>query len=361
VALACCVLSGLWAVGAGLTAAPPARGGPNAWIVAIRDANSDAGAVSARDRLVKEYVAAEARGAGYDFAKQAAAGAAPLLRKGLEKDPLRAVKEVNLAMALSQMPQVPIQDALEVMVAHGGNPAVRYFGWKGYLAVRVRLLAQGMQPAETALAAAEKASRTETSAPVLEQVFRMLEMDAARPTAVSQEVWDTFRKGAWGALRANWRAWCLRVRAGDEEMAGACERAAAAAASHAALGGLSKDQTKELLQMLVDMAFSAGQAFVEARAAGRTGDAFVGLLQACESRLNEVTKAGKTFIDKTLRDPRLGTMPQIVILDVGRENNGVLAWVEFLKSQGVVEPKFERPATATVPAAGGTNRPAGAP
>jgi hypothetical protein len=336
------------------------------WRDAIRDAKTDANVLYARDRLVKDYKDMEAKEAGYTFAEHAATIITPLLQTGLEKDPLRTAKEVNLAAALSQMPQVSIQPALDVMVAHRGDPAVRYFGWKGYRAARLRIFAQGATATNTALTALEKAAKAETSAAVLEQIFRMLEIDAAKPSAVSsQEVWDTIRKRSWAALSANWKTWCERVLAGDDEMADAAVYAAAAAASHASWVVQDKNMKKDLLQMLVDLPFCAARAFVQARTNAKPGDRLATLLVRCEAALNVAANpAGKKFIENAVRDPRCNANPGMALLFVdpkSRETWGVLAWVDFLKNEGVAEPKFQPLAPTSAQTTRPATKPAGAP
>jgi hypothetical protein len=357
VALVCGMLAALGLAGTALSAEPPLddfpAGAPpvrsvqqmkdraSYWAGAIRDAKDANEIISARDRMAQDYKVMEAKTAGYVFAEQAATVVAPMLRKGFDKDSLRVAKEVNLAIAISQMPQVSIQPALEEMIA-SGDPAVRLVGWKGYRAIRSRLLLQGLSAADRAMASAERAAKTETSPFVLEGAFRMLELEPAKPANVSQDVWDAVRKRTWNALAANWDSpWRQRVMAGEAEMAEACQQAASVAASYAATGA-TKQETTRLLQMLTDMAFCAAQAFIAARTDGKTGDAQAGLLHSCEAALNAITKAGKDFIGKALADSSVTTRPNIVLvwIEPSRPGTyGVYGWVDFLKNQGVVEPK----------------------
>ena len=106
-----------------------------------RDAGRDI--ISARSGLIGDFRAYDAPIYGYAFAREAARILTPVLKDGFANDdPDFRLKEVNLAIAISQMSQVPIQEALEEMVVHR-NAGVRYIGWRGYRNIRSLLLAQG--------------------------------------------------------------------------------------------------------------------------------------------------------------------------------------------------------------------------
>ncbi|HUT60077.1 MAG TPA: hypothetical protein VNA25_19700 [Phycisphaerae bacterium] len=326
------------------------------WVKSIQDANEDITVIKARTGLLAEYANMTARQAGYTYAQQVSAIARPMLVKGLEKDPLRQVKEVNLAIAMAGMPQVTIQPALDAMVSHPTNAAVRYFGWKGYHAARTRLLAQGLPSAQKMFKSVDSAARTETVPQVLGELYRVLELEL-RPGAVLADTWALAQRRSLQAIQPNWRPWCKRLRDGDEGMCEALQKAARAIRKNADWIAQDKQQKKMALQMLVDLAFHAAKAYIAARAAGETGEALKDLLLECEKALNAVKRADKRFIGKTLTDPRAAAQPQAVLLWVDpstKENYGVLAWVDFLKGDGVVPPQdFENKPTkapATKPA-----------
>jgi hypothetical protein len=357
VAMTCCVLLAPLAAAPAAAAEPVLGDTPNEqqiqaylayWVNAIRDAKADAEAIAAREKIVEGYKKSDEKSAGYTYADKAAGVGADALKKGFGGDVSGRVKEINLAMALSQMGQVSIQPALEAMV-ESKNPAVRFYGWKGYRDVRERLLAQGQQWTEKALASARKSADTETSGTVLEQVLRMLAIEGAMPNVVSKPVWDAAQADTLSILTKNWPRWCRQVFAGDEELTDAISRAGVAAvAAHAGWVGQDKAQKTKLLQMIVDMAFCGAQSFVKAKTNGQTGDAFSVLMKECEAALNAMAGANKDFLAKPLSDTRIGQNPIWVLSWVvpNTENRGVLAWVDFLKDQGVVEPKITAPSSA---------------
>lgn len=312
------------------------------WVKTIRDAKEDIAVVKARTGLQVEYKRMNAMQAGYTFVEHVSTYATPLLAGGLDaNDPLRQVKEINLAIALAGMPQVTIQPALDAMVAHPTNAAVRYFGWKGYRAARTRLFAQGMRWTRNTFKSVDNAARKETSPQVLSVLFRALEMEL-RPAAVQEEIWDFAQRRTLQALRRNWLPWCKRLRKGDKEICEALRRATRVIRANADWIAQNKQQKKMALQMLVDLAFHAAKAYAGARKDGRTGEALRNLLRDCERALNTVKKINKRFIRKPLTDPRASANPQWVLWWVDprtNENCGVLAWVELLKADGVVPPK----------------------
>ncbi len=322
------------------------------WAGALRDSQNDANAILARDSLVLGYVEMDKQNAGYNYAERAAAILGPILAKGLGTDALSRMKEVNLASAVAQMPQASIQPALDAMVAYAPNPAVRYFGWKGYAAARTRILALGAQPTQKAMASLDKAAATETSGPVLEQIFRMTELDAARPTAVPDAAWTSAANAMLGVLNTNAKTWCQKIIHGDDEIADACRRQTIALKSYAAVIAATPAQKTAVLQTLVDLAFCAAKAYGYARAENRSADAMLALMEDCEKALQDLTGIQKPFLAKPLSDPKLAQTPEILLLTVdpvAKENRGVLAWSGALKDQGVKDPSYERAATNAVP------------
>ena len=336
------------------------------WINTIGDAKAEPNAVyAARDMLIGDYAQVDKKGAGYKFAELAAAVAAPVLSKGFGADPLAKAREIGLAMALSQMPRASVQPALEAMVNCDRNPAVRYFGWKGYRQARTVVLGLGPSATQKVLASVDRAARTETSGPALEQLFGMLTLETVKPEVVSKEMWDLTQKRTLAAMSNNWRNWCQMVVLGDEEVAEACQRAVLAVRSRLDWIGQDKEPRKLILQMFVDMGFCAAKGFAQASSDGRPADAFSALLLTCEEALNAATRAGKVFIKTPLEDPKVAANPDILIICLvpGKENCGVLAWADFLKDQGVVAPNPAdyRRRTAGTPASGPATRPTPGP
>lgn len=346
--------------------APPAmadivRGNPNVpnmqeridyWGNAILDAKDDAALAKACQGLVGDYKAFDQKEAGYLFVEKAAAKLMAVLGK-LPKDAMAKAKEVNIAMAVAQMPQVTSLAALDTLSTYP-NPGARYYAWKGLTDARTRILAHGKASAEKALAAVDKAVKFETSQPapavqVMAQMFRMLALDDTRPSAVMDDVWALAQKQTFSTAQKNWRPWCLLVRGGDVELADAIRKVVTSLPAHAAWIGQGKGRT-ELLQMLTDAAWSAAKAYEEAKKANTPVEGLVNLLRDTEAALNKIQGTSRTFLEKPLSDAK--ATPDMVIWWVvdGEGNYGVQAWVDELKSQGVVKPQIEKPASAPAPA-----------
>ena len=318
------------------------------WCNAIRDARDDASLVKARQGLVADYVAFDAKEAGYLFAEKASARLLAVLAK-LDKDAMAKAKEINIAMAVAMMPQVTSQAALDTLSTYP-NPGVRYYAWKGYADARTRILAHGKASAEKTMASVEKAAKYEISqpapaVPVFAQMFRMLALEDTRPSAVMDDAWSLAQKQSFAILQKNWRTWCQMVRGGDTELADAVRKAVVALPAHAAWIGQDKAR-QDLLQMLADVAWSAAKAYEEAKKAAKPTEALANLLRDIEASLNKTQQTTKTFIEKPLADPKAS--PDMVMWWVvdGEGNYGVQAWIDELKGKGVVQPKIEKPASA---------------
>ncbi len=322
------------------------------WVNGIRDAKDDATLTKASKGLAADYAAFDQKEAGYVFAEKASAKLLALIGK-MNKDPMIRAKEVNIALVVSQMPQVTSQAALDALIVLPGNPGARYIAWKGYAEARTRIFAYGKNSADKTLASVDKAVKFEVSQDkpsyqVMKQMFRMLTLEETRPGAVMEDVWANAQKQSFSVLQKNWRAWCLRVRNGEMEMADAARVAVSSLPVHSAWIGQDKARA-ELLQMLVDMAWAAGNAYVDARKASTPADSMSSLLKDIEAALNKVTQSTRTFIERPLNDPK--SSPDMVIWWVNEGNYGVQAWVDELKPKGVVQPKIEKPTSAPAPAA----------
>jgi len=321
---------------------------------AIVVAKDEEAVVKARKKAINEYQFSKS---GYSYARMAATRLTPLLGAELKAtDPLRVLKVVNVAMALSRMPQVTIQPALEAMVVHA-NPAVRLLGWTAYFRTRNRLMSQGEAFAAKMHAALDKAGLTENSPPVLAAMFRMMETGAA-PAGVPVAVWQKARAYWLTTLRRNWRRWCGKMAAGEAEMARASEILVRVAQSHAGAAIAGEKDPKKLkarkgpfAQMVYDVAWSASKAYQKAHG-DPEGDARLvaesgALLRDCERALNALAGTEHNFIISALvkgDDRDRATRVRLA----------VLRWEDVLKKDyGVTEPEFGKPTTkpTTAPAA----------
>ena len=386
------------------TGAPLMKDRLTSWAKLIREAKDDQTVIVARNGIVDDYQVCEKADLGYTFAEQASEALLPLLGKALDSDRLMRVKEVNLAMAMSQIPQVPMQKALDTMVSYHRNEAVRYYGWKGYVAARARIFMQGPDNMNQAMRAIQTCAKSETSVPVIGMILNMLDLNNT-----PNEAWGaTAQSKSFEILQSNWSNWCVRVRMIDPDMATACRKGVRAVMAIVTRTE-DKKQRQAALQMVVNMAWCAAKAYEEAainqtiegkirlepgaaqptnlpasavvrpdtqpgflqfevslreyeafkqavkpstvleKRRGEREALFLGriieLLRECEATLNALTDTQRVFLEHVLKDPKAN--PSDIIYVVGAEQNyGVQAWVDELKNLGVVQPKFDKPASS---------------
>ena len=307
----------------------------------FQDADSEDKVIKARKRLIDEYRDAESRGAGYAFARAAAEKLRPLLGKGLKADdPLRMVKIVNLAIALSNMPQASIQPALGAMIAHK-SPAVRFYGWAGYLEARRKVLGQGEEFADTMIAAVEKTGDQEQSVAVLSGMFRTLDMGVAVPAGVSQKTWKQWRQRTLAALERNWNRWCGIIASGDKEMSVAFLPLISVLQGHAAELENDKEKIGPLVQMVYDAGWYASWAYKNAGHGTSVANANGLLLRRWEEALNAMTGAKNNFvITAVTKGPApFGDAVRLAV---------IANWLEALKEFKIAKP--EEPTPKPVPA-----------
>jgi len=206
----------------------------------------------------------------YEVAALATEIVAPLLK---DADPH---KQIIAAQALARMDKATIQPALETMV-RSSNPAVRYWGWVGYGRAAMPVLGQAPRDRQAMLRTIRQRAQTEQSAPVLRALFGALVGPPARPSFVSKEAFEAFRRQAAAALAANWRRWCQRVLAADVPMSDAMDRALAALVRNRSGFGSAGPPPKDLFQMLADLTHCAAVSY----------DAAQTRIEAAERRIRE--------------------------------------------------------------------------
>ena len=299
--------------------------------------------------------------------------AAEILTPFLDAD--SELKRVNAALALSAMPQVTIQPALEKMIVHP-SPSVRYLGWEGYRSAWVRVVGQGPLPTKTMFASLAKRAEGEDSAHVMGAIWQMLQLRADVPPDPPRGMRPP-KQLAFDILRKTWRKRCRQIHDGSLPMAKVARKAIAAVIDHATAPGGGKDKTAAICQMLCDMMYASAKAYEadsiavgdldnagdEATAKrkkplGAVGRANATLLLRCEMALNGLLGASqakrKDYIHAVLTDRRLSRKDRgrrMVFwedLDTGKRY-GAMWWLEDLKKFGVRKPDFEK--TGSRPAA----------
>lgn len=330
----------------------------------IRDAKDQAGIDRGRIGLIRTFTYSPYASFRYTVAQLAVKTVAPLLDL---PDPIR---QVNIAIALSQMPQVTIQPALEKMIVHH-NPAVRLLGWQGYRAAWMPIVRQGLTPAKTMFTSLSERAGKEDSPPVVAAIWKML-MFRGTVISLPEGLGDLDRMGM-EILRKSWPIQCWKMRMGSAEMANAALKGLATAVEYAANAMVAKNSqgTSQAVQLIADMMWCSAKAYGDAYRSGDSGKAVVSantlLLLECERSLNQLLCLGPMDRKDYLRSPLISSRKEFkdgrddkVMYYVDPKSDrkyGVLAWADYLKTRfGIKDPSAGRlepqPATqpATVPA-----------
>jgi hypothetical protein len=241
---------------------------------------------------------------------------------------LDETRAVGLAMSLSMVPELPMQPCFEAMAVHP-LAAVRYFGWKGYLPIRAKVIAAGKGPTSKMIDLLDKQFKAETSPVVIGAMLEMPNWPAPADQQIQKRSFDMLQQ-AWPSLGAH-------VVDRDPEMSRACRTAVTTLeALWPALA--SKDQTKAL-QMLVDMMYYAAKAYGASGAEGLVADINAQLARDCEGLLAKLSGVQKKYVaDALSKDVKeRGTAVPLAILE---------GWMSDLKAKGLVAPKLPTPPAA---------------
>jgi hypothetical protein len=219
--------------------------------------------VAARGRLTESYnrFGTKAQEFMLAFADSLAGHGKAMLAGLAADDPLRGLKEVNLSLTASRMGQVTLGPLTDVMVSHA-DPAVRYFGWIAYAAMRGPVVATGGKAAQSMYAVLSARLQKETDPHVLAEMLKMFTFHdigeaggGITPAAYADGLARLFK-----ILDANWLGLCRRVMPADGNVAEAASTAVEAVSR-------IKDELKEkiadpvAIQLVANMTWSAGKAF----------------------------------------------------------------------------------------------------
>ncbi len=307
------------------------------WADQIADANDPAKVLEAQVGIRADFNLIRESEYQDVFATLAVKVLSPLLTGRIsEKDKLRQQKLVNVGLAFSNMSQVTVVPALNMMVAHK-NEAVRYLGWRGYLAVRPFVLARNPMDTQKMFDTLEAAAAKETVPPTVGAIFEVCRIATDRGAVIPAETLTMARQRARAILQTNWKTWCLRVLSGDIEANRAFEKGIVTLQT---LAPASADKADKLqsLQLLVDLAKHAAEAYDTAQAGGKVFKANSILLLKCEVAITEISQKRLNFITVALTKRGIEDRGAAVSL-------AILDWVVALKDLGVKDPKIDRPAT----------------
>ena len=219
--------------------------------------------IAARGRLTESYnrFGTKAQEFMLAFADSMAGHGKAMLAGLAADDPLRGLKEVNLSLTASRMGQVTLGPLADVMVSHA-DPAVRYFGWIAYAAMRGPVMAAGGKAAQSMYAVLSARLQKETDPHVLAEMLRMFTFrdiseagGGITPAAYADGLARLLK-----ILEANWLGLCRKVMLADGNVAEAASTAVEAAVR--IKGELKEAITDQaVIQLVANMTWSAGKAF----------------------------------------------------------------------------------------------------
>ena len=323
------------------------------WLGRLSSTSKSKQMVTATSRLVAGYRFRASPDYRYSYAqKMAALSIRSLAALGKSEDPLTSAREIQLAIALTQMPKVTIQPAVTVLVTHS-NPGVRYIGWNAYrnAALVGLILAQGADYTKPMYDSIERAAAAETDGNVLGQVFGALILPSAAELEVSASQLAEGQRRAAAILRKVWPARCLQVRLGSAPVAHAFRHAVDALAA-AAAEETDKAKLTAWLQMAVDVSYCSALAYSQAIEGGQRDVELANmlLLRRCEALLKALTRVADSSISKALSDRNRG-------LRGSGTRYAVQKRIDLLKPRGIVSPKKQ----FKNPPAGATTAPSSKP
>jgi hypothetical protein len=196
------------------------------WTDALAAADSADDVSTAVDKLTGAFESQST--ARYTFARLASKQLVVTIDELEDSDALAELKRVNAAMAVSQMPQVAIQDALQSLIVNP-HPAVRYQGWVGYRAIRTLVLSQGGTAMTDMTADLNARLANETDPQVLNAIFDVLDLPSFRPESLPEETYNASAKAFMEAILANLPRYAKLAYTGDAECSDACGSAVAIA------------------------------------------------------------------------------------------------------------------------------------
>lgn len=254
------------------------------------------------------------------------------------EDALATLKKLNIAILCRSTQTVSVQPALQAMLGEK-NPAVRFLAWSAYSTLWPDILGQNRMQTNVLLDALNRDLATESNPLILEQIFEVAGFRAPEALGVPEDMQAMARQKAMTALAANWDSWRKRVEAGDEDfLTPAREAAKATIGIYAEARKDDKTRTR-LLQMIVDMMWSAAEGWAQARQGEKQR-----LAQGQALLLIDLEEAlMQTVADQVAGNDKLPVIAPM-FAEGGADAVGlkleVLNWGRRLKEFGVQEPKL---------------------
>ena len=306
------------------------------WVGKLSGATDENTILEARKRLITGYRKYDSWQYQNVYAGRASTALLPLL------EAREIQKQINAALAISQMRQVTVQPALEVLVVNP-NPALRLYGWAGYRGIRMLVLGQGKEAVDVMLKSLAKASLTEDSGPVMGAVLGMMYLDPDRPSMVTPVMFEDARERLFQTFRQAWPRVCTKVLEGDAGLTGAAGDGLGALRKMSAGVAAKGEIPQGAVQMIVDLASCASKAYAKAVGNGLPSVSAEALLRDSEDALNAITELRRAPISEALAAKNEAERAAAV-------DDAVDKWIDFLKNANwpIQEPKFQASAGAAM-------------
>jgi len=280
-----------------------------------------------------------------EFARGVAELVPGVMSKLTKADRLKSQKEINLALAISKMPQQTAIAALDTLVQHD-NPSVRFLAWQGFNGVRNDAIRTGGSGARTLAAALSRHAGGESSPLVAAVIVDVLHIKKSELTG------NTFKRAFennFKTLVAMQKTSCSRLAAGDADWARPC--LAAVDMLEDASEFFKPDSTVAtiILQQLIDIAQAGAKAYEAAGGVGTGAFQCTPLLLQVEPLIASLSSnTDIKDIRNSLLDRKKSAAEKISAIPLA-----VLDWVARLEDLGVKTPVFKpikAPAPTTQPA-----------
>lgn len=256
-------------------------------------------------------------------------------------DPLRDHKILNLSLTLVKMPQSAMQDAFQTMTA-SKNEGGRYYGWKGYLALRPTLLNGKANALGPWITATTQAAVQESNPILLSMIYRVMNLGT-----IEEKVNEKNRLAADAAflqaLQTSWADKRKRVQAATEKDNDPLSALRNAVLVLRSLGeDFARQEPKDdksvtlCLQMILDLADSTAKTFDRAWKRKEKNrnllDQCTNMLRTCEQAMNNIAGTEHHFLaEKTNTQNNVPGRGAAVL-------EAILNWSDALKDKGVKEP-----------------------
>ena len=314
------------------------------WVGVLARAKTAAEVYAAREGILADYnkYATSIR-YKVEFARITAAIVPPTMGKLSKDDRLISLKEVNLAIIISEMTQLTAIVAMDAMVRHE-NPGVRFLAWRGFRGVRDDAIRTGGQDARTLSAALARHAATEPSPLVAAVIVDVLHLDKSTLTS------NAFKKAFdlnFNTLVGMLKTCCDRLAGGDASWARPCTAALPILSNSAEFYQPDSKMATLILQQMVNIAHAAAKAYATAGGVGSGAFQCTPLLHQIEPAIGELTSDSSTDIRKPLLDRKMSPIEKSKAI-----RRGVLEWVDRLEERGVKVPVFtpiKAPASTTQP------------